>query len=207
MSSTAELENLDKAIRRRDWKRDYLLYEAGISGLYLLGEKEIKGLHLIDATAVEVMNFVCDRAPRMFRFATQMNDWQWMHYLDSEWFYRVDGIHRNNVKTDIWAYWEVLTSTLKSHFDHKELPCYPGIYVVTDARDTRLSPDILYVGKAQNDISDRWRRHHKAQEIARIAPLIQIHCFNAAFLNFDNLRDAEILFSKQLQPLLNKRIG
>lgn len=208
MSSAADVENLDKAIRRRDWKRDYLLYEAGNSGLYHLGEKKILGLHLIDATAIEVMNFVCDRAPRMFRFAGQMFDWQWMHYLDSEWFHRLDSIYNtSNVETDTWAYLEVLTYSLKFQFDHTDLPGYPGIYVVTDARDATLYPDILYVGKAQKDIRDRWRRHHKVPELALIAPLIHIHCFNAAFLNFESLRDAEIRFSEQLQPLLNRRIG
>jgi hypothetical protein len=38
--------------------REYLLYPAGILGLFHLGEKGVPGLHLIDATPEEVLRFV-----------------------------------------------------------------------------------------------------------------------------------------------------
>ncbi|HEY9657724.1 MAG TPA: hypothetical protein V6C65_04605 [Allocoleopsis sp.] len=38
--------------------REYLLYIAGIEGLYHLGEKDVPGLYLTDATPEEVLDFV-----------------------------------------------------------------------------------------------------------------------------------------------------
>lgn len=194
--SSVDFVRLQKDIYRRDWKTSYLLYESGVPGFYHLGEKDKPELHLQAARAYQVMDFVRDRAPKMFRFKEQTNNWDWMHYLKSFWFYE-------SAANDYGVYYETLTSAFKSHFDPYNLPNYSGIYVVTDARP---NPEILYVGRTRRSIRDRWRNHHRTQDIAKISPLICIHCFNYKYLQF-SLERAEILFSRQLQPSLNKRIG
>lgn len=51
-------EKLKKAILATGTEREWLLYAAGIEGLYHLGEMDVWGLHLIDATPEDVLKFV-----------------------------------------------------------------------------------------------------------------------------------------------------